>query len=100
MPTPPLLNFDALTAPVPGDDPAGGPVPFALREKLDHARKVINPDDYDKNDPTRPTEAKWADWTGVVQATGEALAESSKDLMLSARLTEALTQVNGFAGLR
>lgn len=100
MPTPALLNFDELTGPIPGDEPSGGPIPFALREQLDTARKVVNPDDYDANDPTRPAEAKWADWPGIVRLAGEALVETSKDLLLGARLTEALTHAEGFAGLR
>ncbi len=100
MPSPPSLDIDALTAPIPGDEPAGSSVPFALREALDTARKEINPDDYPADDPTRPTEYKKADWPGIVRQTTKALTETSKDLMLAARLTEAVTRVNGYAGVR
>jgi type VI secretion system protein ImpA len=100
MPTPETVDIEALIAPIPGDDPSGGTVPFALRERLDLARKEVNPDDYDPGDPMRPTELKRPDWPGIAEMAGEGLVETSKDLMLAARLTEALTKLHGFAGLR
>ena len=100
MPTPATLDIDALLAPIPGDDPSGGPVPFSLRERLDQARKEINLDDFNPRDPMRPAEAKRADWPGIAALTSEALADTSKDLMLVARLIEAQTYLHGFAGLR
>ncbi len=100
MPTPAALDFDILLAPVTGDDPTGGAVPFTLRERLDQARKEVNPDDFDARDPMRPAEAKLADWPGIVALTTDALARTSKDLTLAARLVEAETRLRGFAGLR
>jgi type VI secretion system protein ImpA len=96
----PTVDVDRLIAPVPGDDPAGKPVSFVLRQKLDAARKSINPAEYAANDPLRPTEAKPADWPGIIDTCVTVLAEESKDLMIAARLTEALTKAHGFAGLR
>lgn len=95
-----LIDLDRLLAPIPGDDPAGHPVPFVLRTKLDAARKAVNPSDYAANDPLRPAEAKPADWPEIVRLTQDVLAEQSKDLMTAARLTEALTKLHGFVGLR
>jgi len=43
------------------------PVPFAQRAELDELRKEVNPDDFDPGDPLRPTEAKKADWKGIVR---------------------------------
>lgn len=100
MPSPPVLDIDALLLPIPGDEPAGGPVPLPVRDQLELARKEIDPADFDANDPARPTEAKHAEWGWIVATTGEILAESSKDLMIAARLAEALVKVHGFAGLR
>jgi len=100
MPSPPLLEFDALLAPIPGDNPAGSGMPFAAREKLEEARKEVNPDDYDAGDPTRPAEAKSADWAAIERLTKQALAEQCKDLLVAARLTEALVKRHGFTGLR
>jgi type VI secretion system protein ImpA len=100
MASPPVLDIESLVAPIPGDDPAGGPVPLPLRETLDLARKEIDPADFDAADPARPTEMKRADWPGIIERTEQTLTESSKDLMIVARLTEALVKTHGFAGLR
>ena len=100
MASPPVIDIESLLAPIPGDDPAGGPVPLPLRETLDLARKEIDPADFDASDPARPTEMKRADWPGIVERTEQTLIESSKDLMIVARLTEALVKTHGFAGLR
>lgn len=95
-----ILDFDRLLAPIPGGDPAGKPVSFVARQKLDSARKSINPADYAANDPLRPSEAKPADWTGIIALCSDILEDESKDLMTAARLTEALTRTHGFPGLR
>lgn len=100
MPSAPLLDFESLLKPILGEDPAGVSTPFTLRQELEEARKEENPEDYDENDPRRPEQAKRADWPQIVRKTEDALANTSKDLMLAARLTEALTRINGFAGLR
>ena len=100
MPTPSILDIDALLAPIPGDDPSGASVAFSLRERLDLARKEVNPEDFDARDPMRPAEPKRADWVGIAGLTTETLAHTSKDLMLVARLIEATTCLHGFAGLR
>jgi type VI secretion system protein ImpA len=100
MASPVLLNFETLVAPIPGDNPAGGAIPFEIREKLEEGRKEINLEDFDADDPARPTEAKKADWAGIVRLAQETLTKTSKDLLVSARLTEALVKQNGYAGLR
>ena len=99
MPSPPILDFDALIAPIRGDEPAGTSVPFAVTQQLEEMRKEIDPDSFSKDDPTRP-EAKKADWRGTIELTQETLRNTSKDLLIAARLTEALAKVHGFAGLR
>jgi len=100
MASPALLNFETLVAPIPGDNPAGGAIPFEIREKLEEGRKEINLEDYDADDPARPTEPKKADWAGIIRLAQETLVRTSKDLLVSARLTEALVKQHGFAGLR
>ncbi len=100
MPSSSLLDLDALIAPIPGDSPAGGPVPFAVREKLEEFRKEIDPASFAANDPMRPTSFQKADWSGIARLTEQALLQTSKDLLIAARLTEALTKLHGFAGLR
>ena len=100
MPSPSLLDLDALIAPIPGDSPAGGPVPFAIREKLEEFRKEIDPASFAANDPMRPAAFQKADWAGIAKLAEQALQQNSKDLLIAARLTEALTKLHGFAGLR
>ncbi len=105
MSTPALLDFEALLAPIPGDDPAGKAVPFATREIFEKSRKEINPDLFDKDDPLRPTDVVRADWGLIVEKGQEVLTETTKDMLTAARLTEALLklhgeQLHGFAGLR
>lgn len=99
MATEPLLAFDELLAPIPGDDPAGEAVGFAVRAEMEEARKEIDLADFDADDPLRPTEAKKADWKGIARLATKTLTETSKDLLVAARLTEALTKTNGYAGL-
>lgn len=100
MASPPLLNFDELLAPIPGESPAGGSVPFDLREKMEQDRKEEDPADYAADDPMRPEKFKKADWPGIVNTAKSILTKSSKDLLTAARLTEALVKQNGFPGLR
>ena len=100
MPTPPLLDFDELVAPIPGDDPAGGSIPFAVREKLEEFRKEVDPDQFDADDPMRPESFQKADWEGIIELAKETLTGTSKDLLIGVRLTEALVKEHGFAGLR
>lgn len=100
MPSDPTLDIPALIAPIAGDDPSGGATPFDVREKLDDARKEIDPSGYSADDPTRPAEAKRADWALVVRVASDSLTNKAKDLLIAARLTEAATQRFGFAGLR
>ena len=100
MPTPEALDIEALLAPIPGDDPAGGSVPYTIREQLDPLRKEVDPSSFSVKDPMRPTEPKLADWPTIVEIAGETLRHSSKDLLLVARLIEGETKLRGFAGMR
>lgn len=98
--SPPLLNFDSLLAPIPGDNPAGGSIPFDVKEKLEEDRREEDPADYAADDPMRPEEFKKADWPHIARLTQEILTNKSKDLLLAARLMEALVKQHGFSGLR
>jgi len=100
MASPPLLDFDTLLAPIAGDEAAGESLPFAVRQKLDDSRKEVNPDLFDPDDPLRPDEPRPADWKAIIRLSKETLADTSKDLLVSARLLEALVKEHGFAGLR
>ena len=97
MPLPLEEELERILAPLPGEAPAGDTVPYPIREKLDEARKEVNPDDFPPDYPGRP-ELKRADWAGITQKCVDLLETSSKDLMIGARLTEALAKTHGFAG--
>jgi type VI secretion system protein ImpA len=102
MPSPPTIDVDALLQPIPGDDPAGGTLPFETRKRLDELREDIDPErDFEPDDPRRKeVERKMPNWSGVVDVSQQALADTSKDLLLAVRLTEGLTMLHGFAGAR
>jgi type VI secretion system protein ImpA len=92
------LDFDELLAPIPGDDPAGAPRISDLKDELDEARKEVIPDSAEGE--AMAVEAKEPEWGRVVNLTKDALANRSKHMMLAVRLTEGLTKVHGFSGLR
>src|SRR5437868_1302836 len=82
MASPPLLDLDALLAPIPGDDPAGA-VPRAERGELDEARK-------EHPDPDDPESTVAPDWPKVAAQARTALTSRGKDLVVATRLVEAL----------
>jgi type VI secretion system protein ImpA len=94
-----VINLDELLAAIPGDDPAGEPVPFQVREDLEQFRREVDPNDFAPDDPARPTEAKKADWPKIARLGISTLTGTSKDLLVAARTTEALANQHGFAGL-
>lgn len=98
--SPAILDFLSLVQPISEDEPAGGSVPFDVRQKLDEMRREINPADFAEDDPLRPDEPVRADWPGVIRLCLKTLTETSKNLLIAARLTEALSRVHGYAGLR
>jgi type VI secretion system protein ImpA len=99
MATPAFIDVTALLEPIPGDRPAGASVQFTLSPQLDELRREVTPEEAGNDEPKR------ADWAGVVRLTERALREESKDLLLAARLTEALVRLHAptrksFAALR
>ncbi len=98
--SPPLVDFKSLLLPISPEEPAGGGVPFDVREQLEQARKEVNPDAFDTDDPLRPDDWVRADWAGIIATTQETLRDTSKNLLVAARLMEALAKKHGFAGLR
>ena len=109
MASAPSLDFDALLAPIPGENPAGVALRYLPPPNndsphvgviLEEARKEEDPNDFAPDDPMRPTKPKRANWQGIIELTKKSLTEQSKDLHLAARLTEALARHHGFGGLR
>ncbi len=97
---PPVIDFQSLLEPISDNEPAGGGVPYDVRERLEQMRKEINPEAFAADDPLRPTDLVKADWTGIIALAQETLRGTSKNLLVAARLVEALTKKHGFVGLR
>src|SRR5262245_3415084 len=97
MATPPTIDLDALLVPIAGDNPSGRNLKYepdydALRD----ARRTE--DDTLQGDWQR--DAKTAQWDVVIELASDLLKRGSKDLQIAAWMTEALTKMHGFAGLR
>ena len=85
-----------LLAPIPGDAPAGADLRYApAYAQITEARR--QEDDAPQGEWKR--DRKVAQYDVVVKVATDALATKSKDLMIAAWLTEALTRREGFAGL-
>src|SRR5436190_19747494 len=92
----PLLDFDALLAPIDGEQPAGTRLAPDVRKKIEDARKDFEPD---PEDPSKPPIVKKQDWPLIIKLTTSSLGSTSKDLLAAVRLVEALTKQNRFVGL-
>jgi type VI secretion system protein ImpA len=93
----PILDFAALTAPIEGEQPAGMRLPAEARKKMEDARKEFEPN---PDDPAGAPIPKKPDWAAIIRVATDSLTTNSKDLLAAARLVEALTKHDGFAGLR
>lgn len=97
MPTPPTIEFEALLAPIAGENPAGESLRY--EGTYDTIQEQIREEEaLEQGDWQRETKA--ADWRAAETTTSQALATKSKDLQLAAWLTMALVKRHGFAGLR
>ncbi|MCR4415542.1 MAG: type VI secretion system protein TssA [Thermoguttaceae bacterium] len=109
MATAPVLDFDKLLAPIPGDSPTG----FDVREAVSHdslytlfrdtaaasrraeseAGEIVD-DLGQKKKPSPP------EWGKVLDLGLRILTQQSKDMEVAILLTEPLVRKYGFAGLR
>jgi type VI secretion system protein ImpA len=114
MPPSDALDFDKLLSPITAENPAGvdlrsDPSPRSLyrqiRDALQEAqaaeRKMLAPPDESNSQATADDANlnKPPDWRKVLDKTVQALAENTKDLQITAFLTEALVRQQGLAGL-
>jgi len=92
----PILDMEALLAPIPGGDPAGEDIRYggeydlikeARREEIDLPQGVWKAD------------RKRAEWGEVIRLAVGVLADRSKDLQVAAWLCEALLARHGVTGL-
>lgn len=95
--SPPVLDLDALLAPIEGENPSGESLQYSgIYEEIREARRAE--DNLEQGDWKR--EPKVADWNQVVTLAAPMLATRSKDLQICAWLSEALVKLHGFPGLR
>lgn len=97
MPSPQIVDLEALLAPIAGENPAGQDVMYeGTHDAIKEARRAD--DALSRGEWAR--DIKVADWSAVLALAQEALATKSKDLQIAAWLVEALVKRHGFAGLR
>lgn len=101
MPSPELLDFAALTAPIPGDDPAGNTGDFYnVRRDLDEARTSHDPEQFKPGTPEREQPKRDPNWHKIISEAKSNLSSKCKHLVYAVRMTEALVMQNGFPGVR
>jgi len=107
MPSPAILDFAKLVAPIAPDKPTGvdlrtdqspSSLYFAIKGARNQARAterlLATEEEGEKSDTPPP------DWKPIQVNAVKALGEKSKDLEITAFLIEALVRLHGFAGLR
>jgi type VI secretion system protein ImpA len=103
MASPDVLDFASLLNPIAGDDPAGVDIradasPGSLYYLIKDARSTARA--AERRLPESDADAARADWRPVLKHGQKALAETTKDLEVTAYVIEALIRQHGFAGLR
>lgn len=94
---PPVLDFDALLAPISEDSPSGESLRYSgIYDEITEARRA---DDALALGDWQ-SELKTAEYRKVIDLATDALANKSKDLQIAAWLSESLTYQHGFVGLR
>jgi type VI secretion system protein ImpA len=95
MASPITVDFERLTAPIPGDNSCGADLRWdTVYQAIKDARREGDRDILAASEPLV------ANWRLVIDTASDCLTARSKDLMIACWLAEALTHVHGFAGLR
>ena len=95
MATPETVEIASLLAPISAEQPAGESLLYdAVYDQLKDAARGGGRSQLEADEAAAP------DWRGLLQLASSALATRSKDLQIGAWLTEALTRMHGFPGLR
>lgn len=92
-----MLDLDALLAPISDHQPAGEDLSFSI--EFDRIQEARRSDDPTLDQGAWQTDIKYADWSSVARQCGDLLQTRTKDLRLAGWMTEATTQIDGFAGL-
>ena len=97
MPSPVILDFEALLTAIAGDNAAGKDVRYdGTHDAIKEARRADDP--LAQGEWVR--EIKTSNWSAVIEIATKTLATNSKDLQVASWLTEALVVRYGFPGLR
>lgn len=105
MISPPTLDFDRLTRPIEGANPAGedlraDPSPVSLYYQVKDARAAARAAERAGTQFEKGQQVMSDEWRKVLRLAPEILATKAKDLEIVAWFTEALLRAHGFAGLR
>ena len=108
MPSPDIIDFETLLAPISEEAPTGvalrggEPAERAAFQKVKDAREVCRAAERQALNAwgEERAEVEPPDWGAVKEAALEVLGTRSKDLWIAAWLLEALIREDGFAGLR
>ena len=93
-PSPAVLDFERLLAPIAADQPCGESLRWEpVWDEVNQLRKS-------RKDPLDPSADHEPEWGKVVSMSTDLLASRTKDLLVAGWLTEALLRERGFAGLR
>ncbi|BBD80239.1 hypothetical protein ALSL_1584 [Aerosticca soli] len=92
-----MTDIDALLEPITENSPCGEDLSFSL--EFDAILEARRSDDASLDQGEWVTDLKTADWFAVSRQCGQLLRTRSKDLRLAVWLAEAMTRIDGFAGL-
>jgi len=96
-PKPSVINLETLLTPISEENPAGEYLRYSgIYDEISEARRA----DKDVPQGEWQTEVKYADYRKVISLAVPALEKDTKDLQISAWLSEALVKEHGFVGLR
>lgn len=94
---PPVIDLEALLTPISEEQPSGESLQYSgLFDEIREAKRA----DKDVDQGQWQTELKVANYRQVISLAVPALTTQTKDLQITAWLSEALTKEYGFAGLR
>ena len=96
-PKPSVINLETLLAPISEDKPSGEYLRYSgIYDEISEARRA----DKDVSQGEWQTEVKYADFRKVISLAVPVLEKETKDLQITAWLSEALVKEHGFVGLR
>ena len=106
MPSPDILDFEALLQPISDEQPTGidlrsDPSPVSIYYQIKDARAAARAEERARvNVESEEPQGPPAEWRTILKLAPDAISQNAKDLEVLAWWIEALVRVHGFAGLR